>query len=77
MTFIQKWLNRSRCHYGLSTWVGLKEAQVQSYSPGGTNVLSWEGTLAQPGEYDFTVHLRWQCGLMSSFFDHLSLFGDN
>ena len=31
---------------------GPKEAQVQSYSPGGANVPSWEGTLAQPGEYD-------------------------
>ena len=28
---------------------------VQSYSPGGTNVPSHEGTLAQPGEYDW-VH---------------------
>jgi len=32
-------------------------AQVQSYSPGGANVPSWEGTLAQPGEYDWTVRL--------------------
>ena len=29
-----------------------KEAQVQSYSPGGANVPTWEGTLAPPGEYD-------------------------
>ena len=39
-----------------AVWVvdsgGLKEAQVQSYSPGGTNVPSWEGTLASLGEYD-------------------------
>ena len=25
---------------------------VQSYSPGGANVPSWDGTLAPPGEYD-------------------------
>ena len=29
-----------------------KEAQVQFYSPGGANVLSWEGTSAPSGEYD-------------------------
>ena len=29
-----------------------KEAQVQSYSPGGTSAPSWEGTLAPHGEYD-------------------------
>jgi len=28
---------------------GPKEAQVQSHWPGGANVPSWEGTLAQPG----------------------------
>ena len=31
---------------------GAKEAQVQSYSPGGANVPSLEGTLAPPDEYD-------------------------
>jgi len=31
---------------------GREEAQVQSYSPGGANVLTWEGTLAPPGEYN-------------------------
>jgi len=39
-----------------AVWVvdsgGSKEAQVQSYSPGGANVPSLEGTLAPPGEYD-------------------------
>ena len=29
-----------------------KEAQVQSFSPGGTNVPTWEGTLVPPGKYD-------------------------
>jgi len=31
---------------------GPKEAQVQSYSPGGANVPTWEGTLAPPDEYN-------------------------
>jgi len=38
---------------------GPEEAQVQSYSPAGAIVLTWEGTLAPPGEYDLTIHL---CG---------------
>jgi len=41
---------------GNAVWVvdsgGRKEAEVQSYSPGGANKPSWEGSLAQPGEYD-------------------------
>jgi len=49
----------------------LKEAQVQSYSPGGASVPTWEATLAPPGEYDWTVHLLRWCGLMSHYFDHL------
>jgi len=31
---------------------GAKDAQVKSYSPGGTNVPSWEDTLPQRDEYD-------------------------
>jgi len=38
--------------FGLWTWAGTKEAQVQSYLPGGTNLPSWEGTLVPPGEYN-------------------------
>jgi len=30
------------------------------------HVPTWEGTLAAPGEYDWTVHLQRQCGLMSN-----------
>jgi len=30
-------------------------------------------TLAPPDEYCWTVHLRWRCGLMSNYFDHLLL----
>jgi len=65
------WTNR------FAVWVvdsgGLKEAQVQSYSPGGAKVPSWEGSLLLPCEYDWTVHLRQRCGLMSNYFDHLLL----
>ena len=50
-----------------------KEAQVQSYSPGGANVPSWEGTLAPAGEYDWTVCPRRRCGLMSNYLDDLLL----
>ena len=63
-----KWLNRP-------IWVvdsgRPKEAQVQSYSPGGANVPSWKNTLAPPGEYDWTVRLRRRCCLMSNYFDYL------
>jgi len=38
--------------FGLWTWMGLKEAQVQSYLPGCASVPSWEGTLVPPDEYD-------------------------
>ena len=50
---------------------GLKEAQVQSYSLGGANVLSWNGTLTPAGKYDRTVRLRRRCGLMSNYSHHL------
>jgi len=30
-------------------------------------------SLASPGEYDLTVHLRRRCGFMSNYFDHLWL----
>jgi len=55
-----------------AVWVvdsgGLKEVQVQLYSPGGANVPSWEpsweGTLSPLGDYDRTIHLWRRCGLM-------------
>ena len=63
------WTNR------FAIWIvdsgGPKEARVQSYSPGGANVPTWEGTLTPPDEYDWTVHLRRRCGLRSNYFDHL------
>jgi len=30
-----------------------------------------KGTLAPPGEYEWTVHLWQRCGLVSDYFDHL------
>jgi len=59
-------LCRELCKNGwtdrFAVWVvdsgGLKEAQVQSYSPGGASAPTREGTLAPPGEYDWTVRLR-------------------
>jgi len=48
--------------YQFAVWAvdsdGLKEAQVQSYSPSGTNVSTWEGTLVPPGEYNWIVCLQ-------------------
>ena len=57
--------------YGLWTRVGIKEAQVQSYLPGGANMPSQEGTLAPSGEYNFIVCLQQRCILMLNYFDHL------
>jgi len=65
---VQKRLNRLICRLGCG--LGWAEG-VQSYSPGGANMPSHMGTLAPPGEYDWTVHLRQQCGFISNYFDHL------
>jgi len=72
------------CKNGWTDWFAvwvvasgwLKEAQVQSYSPGYANVPSLEGTLLQPGKYDWTVRVRRRCGLMSNYFDHFLFLGD-
>jgi len=70
------WVWHGVLYYGYGLWWA-KETQVQSYSPGSanvpSNVPSWEGTLAPPGEYDWTVHLQRRCGLMSNYFDHCFL----
>ena len=62
---VRKCLNRS-----FAVWVGdsggPKEAQVQSYSPGGAKVPSWEGTLAPPCKYDWTGPLLRRCALCQS-----------
>jgi len=31
----------------------------------------WGVALAQPGEYDSTIHVRLPCGLFKNYFDHL------
>ena len=49
--------------FGLWTRVGRKKSKIQSYSPGGANLPTWEGTLAPPDEYDWSVRLRRRCGL--------------
>jgi len=62
---VQKRLNRSRLLDAV--WVvksgGPEGSKVQSYSPGGANVPSWEGTTWQ----------IWFYGLVSTDFDHLLL----
>jgi len=46
---MQTRLNWSIWHFGCGLeWA--KDAQVQSYSPGGANVPSWEDTLPSPVE---------------------------
>jgi len=40
---------------------GLKEAQVQSYSPGVVNVPTWECTLAQPAAGGFAALHKLRC----------------
>jgi len=67
---VQKWLNRSICCLVVDSG-GPKEAQVQSYSPGGANVPSQERTLAPARGYDWIIHLQWGCSLMSNYFYHL------
>jgi len=47
-----------------------KEAQVQSYSPGGANCAQMGRHIGTTGEYDWAVRLRQRCGLMSNYFDH-------
>jgi len=67
----QKWLN-NQFAVRIVDLGRLKEAQFQSYSPGGVSMPLWQVTLAPPGEYDWTVHLL-RCGLMSNYIDHLFL----
>jgi len=50
--------NQSRCYLRC----GLYQAQWSMYQMG--------CTLAQPGKFDWTVHMRQRCGLMSNYFDH-------
>jgi len=67
---VQKRLNRSRCRLGYGL-VWAQWSTSSSYSAGDVNAPSHKGTLAPPGEYDWTVRLLQRCGLMSNYFDHL------
>jgi len=31
----------------------------------------WRCTLSPPGEYNRTIRVRWRCGLVSNYFDHI------
>jgi len=33
--------------------------------------IRWECTLVPPGEYDWNIRVRWWCGLVSDYYDHL------
>jgi len=70
-TFCHELCRTDRFAFWVVDSTGPKEAQVQLYSLGGANVPRWKGTLAPPGEYDWTVRLRRRCGLTSNYLDHL------
>jgi len=55
-------------------WVGRRKHKLNHIFAKLRQLLSWEGTLAQPGEYDWIVPMRRRCGLMSNYFDHLLSF---
>ena len=61
-TVAQKRLNRSICRLVVDS-SGLKDARVESYSPGGANMPYREDTLLPLGECDWTIPLRWRCAL--------------
>jgi len=50
--------------FGTWTWMGPRKHTLD---------IRWGCTLASPGEYQWTVHVRQQCGLLSNYFAHLSL----
>jgi len=51
-----------------------KDAQVQSYSAGDTNVPSWEDTLPPTGEYYWTIRVRRRCALREITFTTCNLW---
>jgi len=69
-----KRLNRSRCRlsYGLWWAEGSSSSIVFTRWRQCAHMAEHIGT--PPDEYDWTVRLRWRCGLMSNFFDHLLFF---
>jgi len=56
----KKGLNRSRFSFRIWVW----------WVPSAP-CITWGWTLAQPGEYDSTVHVRQRGGVTSNYFDHL------
>jgi len=63
--------------FGLRTWVGPKQARVQSYSPNGANAPPMGllcGCTGATWRIRFNC-LRWRWGLMSNYSDHLLLLG--
>jgi len=77
---VQKWLNWSICRLGCglvwhegstSSIIFVRWRQYPTWV--GTIVPRQVGTLAPPGEYDWTLRLQRQCSLMSNYFDHLLL----
>jgi len=78
---VQKWPNWSICRLGCGlVWAEGSTSSIifvrwrQCPTWVGTLVPRQVGTLAPPGEYDWTLHLQRQCSLMSNYFDHLLLF---
>jgi len=58
--------------FGLWTWRGPRKHKfnrIRQVAP----MPSWKGTLAPPGEYDWTARLLRGCSVMSNCFDHLLL----
>jgi len=59
----QLWAVREQLNWTdqFAVWIvnsgGLKEAQIQSYSPGGASMSTSEGTLAPPGKYHLLLLL--------------------
>jgi len=76
---VQKQLNQSICCLGCGLGCAQGSASSIEFAKSSTNVhkincirqVALEP--APPGEYHWTVHLWWRCGLMSSYFDHLLL----
>jgi len=59
----------TKCRYCIANTVQLRDIVMVTIL-----VFLYMGcTLAPPGEYDWTVHVRRRCSLMSNYFDYLLL----
>ena len=75
------WTDRFPFPFGLWTLVGWRKhtfnhiCHVAPMCPR-ESLRGWEGTLAPPSEYDWTVRLLQRCGLrpVSNYFDHFLLY---